>query len=74
MRSRDKIRPPFISDSQTGGFTGFFRRRAQQKALLTEKFCFAIEIRQSSACFSPSNDDQMPLAVFSSRSIGGNSR
>src|ERR1700730_10859036 len=28
MRSRDKIRPPFLSDSQTGGFTGFFRRRA----------------------------------------------
>ena len=29
MRSRDKIRLPFLSDSQTGGFTGFFRRRAQ---------------------------------------------
>ena|ERR1700675_2818351 len=29
MHSRDKIRSPFLSDSQTGGFTGFFRRRAQ---------------------------------------------
>jgi hypothetical protein len=50
------------------------RTKAVQVPQRTEKFCFAIEIKQSSACFSPSNDDQMPFAVSSSRSIGANSR
>jgi len=40
----------------------------------TEKLCFAIEIRQESARFSPWNHDRMPSAVSSSRSIGANSR
>jgi hypothetical protein len=47
-------------------FQGARRRQS------TEKLPFAIEIRQSSGCFSPWSDHQMPSAVSSTRSIGAN--
>ena len=42
MHSRDKFRSPFLSDSQTGGFTGFFRRRAQNSERGDQKFVFIV--------------------------------